>query len=227
MRLRHSQELGSGRADEVVAAIADELGMATIAPPGSGEAETEEEAEPGRPPSLRSGGRFSRSFDRFANASGFRRSSRSEYLGRRLDCRPVAPDGNRCSLARPVSRLTRGGSRRKLALRAPACPGAYSCHAPWADAPSTLPRTHVRSHRDRAARHLRLSVRPHPRDRAGPRHGRRRGRLRQASWPSSASAPALPSAAARAAPATSKRSSATPRPSRRPSSAMSVSRSTR
>jgi radical SAM-linked protein len=54
MRLRHSQELGSGRADEVVAAIADELGMATIAPPGSGEAETEEEAEPGRPaePSL-------------------------------------------------------------------------------------------------------------------------------------------------------------------------------
>ncbi len=49
MRLRHSQELGSGRADEVVAAVADELGMTTIAPPGSGEAGAEEEAEPGRP----------------------------------------------------------------------------------------------------------------------------------------------------------------------------------
>jgi hypothetical protein len=29
MRLRHSQDAGSGRADEVVAAIADELGMVT------------------------------------------------------------------------------------------------------------------------------------------------------------------------------------------------------
>jgi hypothetical protein len=49
MRLRHSQELGSGRADEVVAAAADELGMATIAPPGSGEAEAAAEAAPGLP----------------------------------------------------------------------------------------------------------------------------------------------------------------------------------
>lgn len=31
MRLRNSQELGSGRADEVVAALADELGLATVA----------------------------------------------------------------------------------------------------------------------------------------------------------------------------------------------------
>lgn len=47
MRLRNSQDSGSGRADEVVAAVADELGMATVAPPGSGDAETEGEAAPG------------------------------------------------------------------------------------------------------------------------------------------------------------------------------------
>jgi hypothetical protein len=33
MRLRHSQERGSGRADEVVAALADELGLATAVEP--------------------------------------------------------------------------------------------------------------------------------------------------------------------------------------------------
>jgi radical SAM-linked protein len=48
MRLRNSQELGSGRAEEVVAAVADELDLATIAPSGSGDSESEEEAEPGR-----------------------------------------------------------------------------------------------------------------------------------------------------------------------------------
>ena len=42
MRLRNSQDLGSGRADEVVAAVADELGMAAIAAPGSGDAEVEQ-----------------------------------------------------------------------------------------------------------------------------------------------------------------------------------------
>jgi radical SAM-linked protein len=35
MRLRNSQDLGSGRADEVVAALAEELGMVAGAPPGS------------------------------------------------------------------------------------------------------------------------------------------------------------------------------------------------
>ena len=57
MRLRNSQEMGSGRAEEVVAAVADELGMATAVAPGSVESETEEETElsrsiepsPGRP----------------------------------------------------------------------------------------------------------------------------------------------------------------------------------
>jgi radical SAM-linked protein len=57
MRLRNSQEMGSGRAEEVVAAVADELGMATTVAPGSVESETEEETElsrsiepsPGRP----------------------------------------------------------------------------------------------------------------------------------------------------------------------------------
>jgi len=47
MRLRNSQDLGSGRADEVAAALADELGMAAIAPPGSGETEAEELSAPG------------------------------------------------------------------------------------------------------------------------------------------------------------------------------------
>jgi hypothetical protein len=38
MRLRHSQERGSGRADEVVAALADELGLTAAAePPGATE----------------------------------------------------------------------------------------------------------------------------------------------------------------------------------------------
>jgi hypothetical protein len=37
MRLRHSQNLGSGRADEVVAALADEMGMAAVAAPGTEE----------------------------------------------------------------------------------------------------------------------------------------------------------------------------------------------
>ena len=45
MRLRNSQERGSGRAEEVVAAIAEDLGMATIAPPGSSEVETDEGTE--------------------------------------------------------------------------------------------------------------------------------------------------------------------------------------
>ena len=48
MRLRHSQERGSGRADEVVAAVAEQLGMAAFAAPGSGEAGTEDEAAQGR-----------------------------------------------------------------------------------------------------------------------------------------------------------------------------------
>jgi radical SAM-linked protein len=48
MRLRNSQELGSGRADEVVVAVADELGMAAAARPGSGEAEAGDETEPGQ-----------------------------------------------------------------------------------------------------------------------------------------------------------------------------------
>jgi len=46
MRLRNSQDLGSGRADEVVAAVADELGMAAIAAPGSGESEGEQVTGP-------------------------------------------------------------------------------------------------------------------------------------------------------------------------------------
>jgi radical SAM-linked protein len=37
MRLRNSQDQGSGRADEVVVALAEELGMVSAAPPGSGE----------------------------------------------------------------------------------------------------------------------------------------------------------------------------------------------
>jgi len=37
MRLRHSQERGSGRADEVVAALADELGLTTTETPGTAE----------------------------------------------------------------------------------------------------------------------------------------------------------------------------------------------
>jgi radical SAM-linked protein len=37
MRLRHSQERGSGRADEVVSALADELGLAAQATPSAGE----------------------------------------------------------------------------------------------------------------------------------------------------------------------------------------------
>ena len=48
MRLRNSQDLGSGRADEVVAALADELGMAAVAAPGSGE--TEADANEGAAP---------------------------------------------------------------------------------------------------------------------------------------------------------------------------------
>ncbi len=48
MRLRHTQDLGSGRADEVAAAVANELGMATLAAPGSGEAEAGEEAATGQ-----------------------------------------------------------------------------------------------------------------------------------------------------------------------------------
>ena len=78
MRLRHSQELGSGRADEVVAAVADELGMAAIAPPGSGEAEDRRGGRAG--PAGRAFARAAGSRDRstrFANASGFRRSWRS------------------------------------------------------------------------------------------------------------------------------------------------------
>jgi radical SAM-linked protein len=42
MRLRHSQERGSGRADEVVAALADELGLAASIP------DTDAAVEPGR-----------------------------------------------------------------------------------------------------------------------------------------------------------------------------------
>jgi radical SAM-linked protein len=47
MRLRNSQDLGSGRADEVVAAIADELGMATALPLRSADGEAEGDAEAG------------------------------------------------------------------------------------------------------------------------------------------------------------------------------------
>ena len=46
MRLRNSQDLGSGRADEVVAAIADELGMTAAMPSGAGSGEAEAETEP-------------------------------------------------------------------------------------------------------------------------------------------------------------------------------------
>ena len=49
MRLRNSQDLGSGRADEVVEAIAAELGLSTSNPPWSAEAEAEEAPEPGPP----------------------------------------------------------------------------------------------------------------------------------------------------------------------------------
>jgi radical SAM-linked protein len=50
MRLRHSQDLGSGRPEEVVAAIADQLGMALLGPIGSGTAEPDRPA--GREPVL-------------------------------------------------------------------------------------------------------------------------------------------------------------------------------
>ena len=49
MRLRNSQDLGSGRADEVVEAIAAELGLTSASPPSSGEAEAEDAVEPGPP----------------------------------------------------------------------------------------------------------------------------------------------------------------------------------
>ena len=49
MRLRNSQDLGSGRADEVVEALAAELGLSTSNPPWSAEAEAEDAAEPGPP----------------------------------------------------------------------------------------------------------------------------------------------------------------------------------
>jgi radical SAM-linked protein len=39
MRLRHSQERGSGRADEIVAALADELGLAAVVGPADEDAE--------------------------------------------------------------------------------------------------------------------------------------------------------------------------------------------
>jgi hypothetical protein len=57
MRLRNSQELGSGRADEVVAALADELGMAAVAAQGSGEAEADadERAAPAPSTAVESG----------------------------------------------------------------------------------------------------------------------------------------------------------------------------
>jgi radical SAM-linked protein len=47
MRLRHAQDGGSGRADEVVAAVAEELGMTVFMPSGSGEAEAETAPEAG------------------------------------------------------------------------------------------------------------------------------------------------------------------------------------
>ncbi|MGD0862118.1 MAG: TIGR03936 family radical SAM-associated protein [Candidatus Limnocylindrales bacterium] len=47
IRLRHSQELGAGRPEEVVAAIADELGLALVSPLGPNEAESEESVERG------------------------------------------------------------------------------------------------------------------------------------------------------------------------------------
>ena len=47
MRLRHSQDLGSGRAEEAVAALAGELGMAVASTPGTGEPDSHE--EPGVP----------------------------------------------------------------------------------------------------------------------------------------------------------------------------------
>ena len=50
MRLRNSQDLGSGRPEEVVAAIADQLGMALLGPIGSGTAEPDRPA--GREPVL-------------------------------------------------------------------------------------------------------------------------------------------------------------------------------
>ncbi len=47
LRLRHSQDRGSGRAEEVVAALADRLGLASRVSPVEGEAETRSAA--GRP----------------------------------------------------------------------------------------------------------------------------------------------------------------------------------
>jgi radical SAM-linked protein len=54
MRLRHSQVRGSGRAEEVVAALAENLGLAVIAAPGAGDAGAEERPERASPsgPSL-------------------------------------------------------------------------------------------------------------------------------------------------------------------------------
>jgi hypothetical protein len=57
MRLRHTQNLGSGRADEVVAALADEMGMAVELASGaegdvaSGEIGRDAPAAPRRPAS--------------------------------------------------------------------------------------------------------------------------------------------------------------------------------
>ena len=50
MRLRNSQEMGSGRAEEVVAALADELGLATIAAAPDEETPQAEAATEGRAP---------------------------------------------------------------------------------------------------------------------------------------------------------------------------------
>jgi radical SAM-linked protein len=47
MRLRNSQDQGSGRADEVVTALAEELGMVSAAPSGSGEDGSRIEADEG------------------------------------------------------------------------------------------------------------------------------------------------------------------------------------
>jgi radical SAM-linked protein len=50
MRLQHSQDRGSGRAEEVVAALAEILGFAVIAAPGAGDAGgTDEQAGPAAP----------------------------------------------------------------------------------------------------------------------------------------------------------------------------------
>jgi radical SAM-linked protein len=49
MRLRHSQDRGSGRAEEVVAALAENLGMAAASAPGSAESPGDELAKPATP----------------------------------------------------------------------------------------------------------------------------------------------------------------------------------